>query len=181
MNNTLYTQEGSAYVIKSITTSDIITSLVDLQVDTAVGVNTDYSANIGNIRLNTTRKLIPLSYTFSVILGAAGHAVTVDIQTPYYLASNTTELIVKYRTCLAKAVPYVQRNYYTDNLNYNLISRYNQVIYSDNDFIDVNSPFFLYFQGNLAAAMVALGYTDIITIPAQRYLYTVTFVYAEFQ
>jgi hypothetical protein len=180
MKNIFYTQEGSAYVLRVATknltgqATGAINSFPNVQIN-----NTPSIAFAGNtLQFNSDKKIIPVQLNASLI-DEATNFVTVDVQSVYYdVIKSLGAVSYQHQPAMIKLIPYTDRIYYTDDNHYGYNVRYSQAIFSDVDFLDVNSVTTFRFKPSLAQGLIntATGFT---VIPAATYSCSVTFIYFE--
>jgi hypothetical protein len=184
MEQKLYTVEGTEYIIRTASNNFGIVYASTQNIPKYVFFNDPPGSTtvVEAIHLNTASPIIPISYSASAY-DALGLAVIADISNCYYsVQAGGLVILPMYRNSLSKIYPYVQRVYYTDDNNNNYISRYNQIIFSDRDFIPVSDPLAISMFSSLARAMTDVGGNpERFQLVAGTYLITITFTYLELQ
>jgi hypothetical protein len=187
MKQVYYTQEGHSYILKSINKDINVTFAGATGIINTVGVNLTAAEKAAIVNqtflfVDTGKKIIPLSYTFSAF----------NLPVPNTVASNTVKCYYdigswgggakynKYKTTLAKTVPYIERIYYTDDLFHAYTVQYNQLVFSDEDFIETSQGLGVRFTGTLTQAMTG-QVVESESLAAGQYAITITFTYFEMQ
>lgn len=192
MQQKLFTQEGKEYIIR--TTNNRITSAVFpvpggffKQVyfnNPAAPPTNPLNPNFAALYVSSGGKpIIPISYSLSVTEETT-LANVVDISNVYYVARITlsSQVMPAYLLSLGKLYPYAERVYYTDNNSNNFIVRYNQAVFSNNDFLSTADNINVKFSNSLANAMNSIGLVnEIPVIPPGTYTITVSVTYFELQ
>ncbi len=181
MKNIFYTQEGNAYVLK-VATKNLTGQVVAAPINSFPNVQLNNTPSVtfaGNIlQFDCTKKIIPVQLNASLIDEATSF-VTVDVQSVYYdVLKSLGAASYLHQPSMVKLIPYVDRIYYTDDNHYGYNVRYGQAIFSDVDFMDVNSVTTLRYKPSLAQGLIntATGFT---LVPAATYSCSITFIYFE--
>jgi len=181
--NIFYTQEGNQYILKTANKFTNIVGLAPQIISADIYVNVPMSITPGlfDLLVSTNRKIIPLSYSLSV-LEFDLEVVTIDISTPYMVVANTgtSQYNSEFRNSLNKKYPYINRNFYTSNNFYNYFLQYNQLVFSENDFINSSTSLTITPMSTLAEANTSIqaGQNPEILI-AGNYIVNSSFNYFE--
>lgn len=177
-----YTQEGKPYVLKTVTKyiPAYVVTIPPLVLIPSVSINplTPDPAGL-SLEFNTDKKIIPVSYTLSI----RGLSSYCDIASPYYWVvrpQGLTPLIdpIAQRT-LSKQVPMVDRVFYTSDNFFNYNIRYNDLIFSDSDFINTQGYMVFYFTASLMQAFTFQDAGITVTSVSETIIYASTFTYFE--
>jgi hypothetical protein len=182
MQQILYTQEGSKYIIKTANKFSVISLAApeNVQIFAMIKPDGNFPPDYYNLVVNTSKKIIPIGFTFSVIeSGVFPHA---DISSVFcYIQYNagSTPRPPSNTTYLSKMAPYVYTDYFTNNNYYAYRYKYKDIIYSDSDFTETSNSINI-FTSTQQGAMTGLGApTDIITVPIGSHHVMLTFTYFE--
>ena len=182
MKQVFYTQEGRPYVVK-VQTRYISAYVLAAPQNIFRGVYVNSPSGIVDpfrLDLSATNNIIPISYSFGAITVANVNVANISCCYFSALTGPPPVFLPNYRTALAKAYPFIERIFYTDALNYNFVSRYNQITFSNDDFLVVNNPFSIYMHPELDNAMVGpVG--NIGALAAATYNIAITFTFLEIQ
>jgi hypothetical protein len=180
-----YTQEGSPYILRSISVNAAVTLAVQTNINLSVMVNFD-SAIVAALPLvmgfNTSNKIIPISYNFSALDNVAPYTTVADISTSYYFVGDgvNTGVLPNYKKPFAKSVPYIDRIYYTSQFFYNYNIRYNDILFADEDFIDASQKVVITFSPDLPGATVGIRTNaNTAPLPAATYNISISMLYYE--
>lgn len=179
MKQLFYTQEGNPYILKTANKTSVLSIAAPQVLYKQVIFN---SESLGafpeqSIGISAVKKIIPVSYTISAFLNAAG-TLNANISECYYITYYASTSSTKNRSCLAKSVPLIDRVFYTDDANHGYSFRYSQAVYSDTDFLDTDN-LTLYMVNTLDRAMCFQYDQASPSLAAADYTLAITFTYFE--
>jgi hypothetical protein len=189
MNNIYYTQEGTPYILKSISKNipnwSSITGTIAPNV--FVNINSDNSGVAYIIDLKTSKKIIPISLSFAA-LDNSNLSIFANVTSPYYACfRNKTTILNPLKSTfeqlrpLGKIIPFIDRPFFTDNQNFFYNVKYNDSVFSDVDFITPVGGFFIEFTSNQVDALTSnpssIGFIPFVAGPF--YNTSITFCYFE--
>jgi hypothetical protein len=184
MQRIFYTQEGSKYIIKTANKYTFPVNIVapaNIQIFAMIKPDGTHSSGYNNITINTSKKIIPIGFTFSLI--ESGVYNTVDISSVYtsiMYNQGLTPRPASNSTYLAKMIPYVKTDFFTNNLLYAQRYKYEEIVYSDSDFTETSNSITIFSSMSQSGALTGLGtIEDQLQIPIGNYNGMITFTYFE--
>lgn len=182
MEQTLYTTEGTKYILRTLNTNSILPNTgAAPSVFPFIAINNTNPifGNAGGMSYFTTKPFVPLSYGFSAF-DTVNQIVAADFHSLYYSVISGAGIESKYRNILSKSIPYIQRNYYTDALNNNFMFQYNQLLLSDEDFMQALPQTEIFFFPSIAEAMTSNYVGGVYgSLPIGTYSVTTSFLFYE--
>lgn len=183
MQQIYYTQEGNAYVLKTVTKYTRSVALVSgNQLGFVVTFNNspftppDYTS----FKIVTNKRIVPVMF-FAGMEGAVSNDVSVNISTPYFIMQRSGTFKTDYLKALSKMIPNINMIMYTDNGNYGYGLKYGQSVLSDQDFIEVTQGCDFFIADILGYAMVGRQHNPTILTPSGNYNLGISFAYFEMQ
>lgn len=184
MKQLFYTEEGSAYIVKTVTKNlmgQVIADPINYQL--IANVNQPVSASLATIQVTTPKRIIPVCANLAFVSTAG--VTTANISSVYYGAIRgnvPNENAYDQQSSQAKMFPLVDQIFYTTNNLYAYNVRYTQAVFTDSDFIDVSAGVSFYFQSDLAQALTIMpNGGSLVVIPAGTYYISETFTFLELQ
>ncbi len=184
MKQLFYTEEGSIYVVRTATKNSVLNVLAGpagIDINVAINTTTIPLTTDLPIFVSTSKKIIPISLNMAAVSQA--NVITIDIASVFYTmvsGPGVGSLSYVQGPSQSKMFPLVDRIYYTSNSLYAYNVMYNQIVFSDSDFIDTTPGLGLYYSPDRASAMTGRA-TPTITLAAGTYDFSTTFVYLELQ
>jgi hypothetical protein len=189
MQQIYYTQEGTAYVLRTASTMSDVSIPVDSEGAIIVAINNtgeDIMPGYDNsiIEVITSKKIIPVGAYLS---WATASATIVDISAFFYLMMegktapfNNSNI---HWSAMGKMMPLLEKNDIgiTNPNSYHYNVRYGQAVFNDNDFIDPSIGLSLIYC-EVQSGMLTQGASssDItFNLPADDYTYGLIFTYFE--
>lgn len=185
----LQTLDGTKYTLKvlSRTFNDPVYAgnalvLPALYVNLDVSLGSFYSATPEVINISTAKRIIPLELNFSAFIGATP---TMSISSVYFNYANYPATATVNNgnaiSALCKNIAYAKLNYYSSPNNYSYFIDYNNIVYTDSDFIQPQGAIFP-FSPFLNMVNSINGFYNIATagnLPAGDLASTITILYFE--
>jgi hypothetical protein len=180
MKQIYFTEEGSAYVLKSITKNLRAEVFAAGGYELAVHINTPVTGSQpSKLEFTTAKRIIPVIATLAIVDSYSSGNPLVDISTSYYWSLRGSSLSFDGQPSQTKLYPLVDEMFYTSVNFYNYNVRYNQAVFNDGDFIDASTGIILSFVSSKANAFAAVSTVPIVA--AGTYDCSVNFLYFELQ
>lgn len=189
MEQIYYTQEGSRYILKTVSLTNAFTEAAARNTAFGVCVYTDTAPTLDrySIGVKSVKKIIPVSASLSAISTVSGNVI-VDIESTYYTTVRGINGLVgaipsfDNMKPLSKMSPLVDNVFYTNTNFYGYKIKYGQVVLSDVDFMSPQGGLSFMFTSNLAFAYTnSYLLMSNISIPADSYSIAIVFTYFELQ
>lgn len=188
MNQVYYTEEGAVYKLRTISDAaffQVLPASPNLSLSVGVNLPPNTVSPVGNLRLNTSRKIIPLMFSAGMTDLIANLQIA-NIQRVFFRVSDSTGATLPNSvTVLMKNI--ANMGYETNNLfdspNEHLYGiKYNQCVYKESDFLQFSSSSSIDFTRTLAESLSATNLiVNQIPYPASTYSYGFSFLYFELQ
>ncbi len=176
-----YTQEGTPYVLRTVTkyTPNIAIGLGS-GVQFAVKFNTSALAvaEYTSFQIYTQKRVIPVMFNASMQT-YLDDELWVNIASPFFSMTRQTAMKQDYAKAASKMWPMVEMIMYTNNANYNYGIKYGQTVLSDSDFVEVTQGCEFHPKALLAEGLTHYLGAVFPGQPAGNYNFGLTFCYFE--